>query len=582
MISTLLQTKLFIPPTRASIVPRPHLIEQLNNSLSGRLTLISAPAGFGKTTLVTDWLSQRDHPVAWVSLGEDDSEPQQFFSYMAAAIQPFPDSQNSLVNLLQSPQPLSGKALAAALVNDLVPVSTPCLLILDDYHEINSTEIDVALTFLLDHMPPHLHVLITSRADPGFPLSRLRARNQLTELRAQDLRFSVEETAVFLQKVIGITLTPNQIAALETRTEGWVAGLQMAALSMQNRDDVAGFIDNFTGSNRFIMDYLTDEVLQQIPPAIHDFLLQTSILTRLSAPLCTAVIGNGDSNDVAQNHLDYLDHANLFLIPLDENRTWYRYHHLFADLLRRKQGVDVKERHQRASQWYEENGLITDALYHARAAQDFERATQLIVAHTRQGIAQGNSDVVFTWIKAMPDASVRAHSLLAIGKAWDLLYQQQLSQIESYLLSAEAALVDDGSPSSQNYHGEINAIRAMTARYAGDSQQSVVLCRRALAQLPEENVFARSFILTALSGALRAAGETQEAIAAYLESMDVCAKTGHTLALMGAIHQLQELYVECGRLRDADHCGGYLTHPSAFPRLKHVIFLHNGYDAHSL
>ncbi|MCA9952094.1 MAG: AAA family ATPase, partial [Anaerolineales bacterium] len=251
---TLLQTKLYIPPTRPNIVPRIEMLQKLAAGLHGKLTLASAPAGFGKTTLITAWLSQLDRPVGWVSLDEDDSDPQQFFRYVAAAIRPFPDISHSLTSQLQSAQPLPAKAMATALVHDLVSVSTPCLLVLDDYHEIDSADIDLALAFILDHLPPNLHLIITSRADPGFPLSRLRARNQLTELRANDLRFSVEETAVFMQNIMGISLTPEQIAALEARTEGWVAGLQMAALSMQNRDDVASFIDNFTGSHRFIMD----------------------------------------------------------------------------------------------------------------------------------------------------------------------------------------------------------------------------------------------------------------------------------------------------------------------------------------
>ena len=349
MINTLLQTKLYIPPTRTTIVPRSRLIEQLIKGLNGNLTLLSAPAGFGKTTLITAWLSQIERPVAWVSLDEDDSDPQQFFNYVAEAIRPFAPNGQTLTNLLQSPQPQPAKALATALINDCTAVSTPCLLVLDDYHAVDSAEIDLALAFLLDHMPPNLHLVMTSRRDPGFPLSRLRARNQLTEIRADDLRFTAEETAVFLRSVMGITLSPEQISALEARTEGWVAGLQMAALSMKNRDDADAFVTSFTGSHRFIMDYLVEEVLNQQSVEVQDFLLKTAVLTRLCADLCNAV---RQSSPTSQQFLEQLETHNIFLIPLDNERRWYRYHHLFADLLRSRlaQGqLDlVPELHQRA------------------------------------------------------------------------------------------------------------------------------------------------------------------------------------------------------------------------------------------
>ncbi|KAA3662974.1 MAG: hypothetical protein DWQ04_11915 [Chloroflexi bacterium] len=567
MKNTLLQTKLYIPPTRANIVQRKRLLTKLNDGVQKKLTLASATAGFGKTTLITDWLSQLDCPVAWVSLDEDDSDPQQFFNYVAAATRPFPNIQNSLSNLLQSPQPLPAKALAGALLNDLTAVSTPCLLILDDYHVIDSTDIDLALAFVLDRMPPNHHLVITSRADPGFPLSRLRARNQLTELRAQDLRFSVEETAVFLQNAMGIPLTPEQIIALEARTEGWISGLQMAALSMQNRDDVSGFIDNFTGSNRFIMDYLTDEVLRQIPPTIQDFLLQTSILTRLSAPLCTAVIGNSD-NPAAQSHLNYLDRANLFLIPLDENRTWYRYHHLFADVLQKKQGNDVQERHQRASRWYEENGLITDALHHAHATADFERATHLIVTHTRELVAHGRSNIVLGWINALPEQQIRAHPLLAIGKAWDAFYSRQIDQIDIYLASAEHALEqNDYGVETENMQGEIFTIRAFVANIQGQYEQVISLCQQALQHAPVHNLFTRGMILFTLGRTLQMKGETQSAIKILSNSLKVSEQCHNLMVAMGAAHHLRELYFECGRLQEAAQL------------LQHILATHRQDDA---
>ena len=360
MTNTLLQTKLFIPPNRTDCVVRRRLLDKLNGGISGKLTLVSAPAGFGKTTVITDWLSHVDHHVAWVSLDEDDSEPQQFFSYVAASLQPFFPNGQSLANLIQSSQPLSAKALATALVNDCTAVATSCLLVLDDYHVVESAEIDLALALLLDHMPPNLHLVMTSRSDPGFPLSRLRARDQLTEIRADDLRFSTEETTVFLQSIMGITLSPEQISALEARTEGWVAGLQMAAISMKNRADVDSFVTGFTGSHRFIMDYLVEEVLNQQTSVVQDFLLKTSILNRLAADLCDDVL---QSPRNSQQLLEQLETDNIFLIPLDNERRWYRYHHLFGDLLRSQlaqgQPDAVPQLHQRASDWYAANGQST-------------------------------------------------------------------------------------------------------------------------------------------------------------------------------------------------------------------------------
>ena len=421
MINTLLQTKLYTPPTRPNIVPRTRLLNKLNAGLHGKLTMVSAPAGFGKTTVITDWLSQMDRPVAWVSLDEDDSDPQQFFSYVAAAIRPFPDSQHNLANLLQSPQPLPAKTLAEALVNDLVPVSTPCLLILDDYHEIDATEIDVALSFLLDRMPPNLHLVITSRSDPGFPLSRLRARNQLTELRADDLRFTKEEAAQFLQQSMNLTLSSDQIAALENRTEGWIAGLQMAAISMQNRDDVTHFIDSFTGSHRFIMDYLLEEVLNQQSVEVQDFLLQTAVLTNLCADLCDAL---RQTPPPSQQILEQLETHNIFLIPLDNDRRWYRYHHLFADLLRQRlqqqQPDTIADLNGRASVWYENNGQEIKAIQHALAAKDVERVADLLEMAWPTMDRTFQSAAWLGWAKTVPDEIVRTRPVLGVAYAWAL------------------------------------------------------------------------------------------------------------------------------------------------------------------
>ncbi len=547
---TLLQTKLYIPPTRPNIVPRTQLLQKLNAGLHGKLTIASAPAGFGKTTLITAWLSQLDHPVGWVSLDEDDSDPQQFFRYVAAAIRPFPDSQQNLNNQLQTSQPLPAKALAAALVNDLASVSTPCLLILDDYHEIDSADIDLALAFLLDHMPPNLHLVITSRADPGFPLSRLRARGQLTEVRIQDLRFSVEETAVFLQTVMGIPLTPEQIAALETRTEGWIAGLQMAALSMQNRADVDGFVAGFTGSHRFIMDYLMEEVLNQQSIEVQDFLLQTAVLTRLNANLCQAVVGIGA--DASQQILEELYSHNIFLFPLDDERRWYRYHHLFADLLRQRllknqppqEGGIVADLHKRASIWYEENGLELDAFHHAVAAQDFERSERLIAGEGVPLYFRGAGVPALNWLESLPTTVLDARPSLWVIVASALLSVGQHTAVEQKLQAAEAALQDiEPDDNTQDLVGRIASMRATLAIIQHDVETIITQSRLALTLLHPDNLFNRMAATWTLGFAYQLQGERAAASQSYTEVMSISQSMPvsiYTLAAAISLGQIQE------------------------------------------
>jgi LuxR family maltose regulon positive regulatory protein len=332
MDTPLLKTKLYIPPVRPVLVPRPRLIERLNAGLQRKLTLISAPAGFGKTALAAQWISDLQSPVvAWLSLDEDDNDPARFFTYLIAALETVQaDVGVDALALLQSPQPPPLQAVLTMLINSLTTIPADFVLVLDDYHVVEQQPIHDALTFLLDHLPPQMHLVIASRADPPLPLARLRTRSQLTELRAADLRFTPDEAAAFLNQAMGLSLSPEDVAALEARTEGWIAGLQLAALSMQGRDDIPGFIAAFTGSQHYILDYLVEEVLQRQPESIQAFLLQTSILERMTGPLCDALTDTGDG----QTMLDRLEHANLFIAPLDDERHWYRYHRLFADFLR--------------------------------------------------------------------------------------------------------------------------------------------------------------------------------------------------------------------------------------------------------
>jgi len=330
MSAPLLLTKLYIPPSRSNVVLRPRLIERLKEGLSAsrKLTLISAPAGFGKTTLVSEWVAGCGRPVAWLSLDEGDNDLTGFLTYFVAALQTIVSNLGAgALAALQSPQPPSAESIMTTLVNEITTFPDHIVLILDDYHVIDSKPVDGALTFLLDHLPPHMHLVIATREDPDLPLARLRARDQLSELRAADLRFTPTEAAVFLNQVMGLNLSTENIAALETRTEGWISGLQLAAISMQGHQDTASFIKSFTGSNRFVLDYLVEEVLRQQTEVVQAFLLRTSILERMCGPLCEAVlcapVGSG------QEILEYLERSNLFIIPLDNERRWYRYHHLF-------------------------------------------------------------------------------------------------------------------------------------------------------------------------------------------------------------------------------------------------------------
>ena len=375
----ILATKLYIPLPRTNVVLRPRLIERLNEGLHRKLTLISASAGFGKTTLVSEWVAGCERPVAWLSLDEGDNDPTRFLTYLVAALQTIaPNIGEGVVGALQSPQPPPTESILTALLNEIAALPDKFVLVLDDYHVIDAKPIDDALTFLLEHLPPQMHLVITTREDPQLPLARLRARGHLTELRAADLRFTPAEAAAFLNQVMGLDLSAEDIAALETRTEGWIAGLQLAALSMQGREDVPGFIRAFAGDNRYIVDYLVEEVLQRQPDHVRSFLLQTAILDRLNGPLCDAVTGQEEGNA----RLEALERGNFFVVPLDDKRHWYRYHHLFADVLSAhlmaEQPDQVATLHRRASEWYEQNGSAADAIRHALAAEDFARAADLV------------------------------------------------------------------------------------------------------------------------------------------------------------------------------------------------------------
>jgi LuxR family transcriptional regulator, maltose regulon positive regulatory protein len=444
--TTILSTKLYVPLPRPKVVLRPHLIERLNEGLrqnqgfGRKLTLISAPAGFGKTTLVSEWVAGCGRPVAWLSLDEGDSDPTCFLAYVIAALQTVaPKIGEGVLVALQSPQPPPTESILTNLLNEITTIPNNFVLVLDDYHVLDAKPVDNALTFLLEHLPPQMHVVIATREDPNLPLARLRARGQLTELRATDLRFTTAEAAEFINRM-GLNLSGEDIAALENRTEGWVASLQLAALSMQGRSDAASFIESFTGSHRFVLDYLVEEVLQRQPESIQTFLLRTSILDRLGGLLCDSVLGFPSTS--GQETLEYLERANLFIVPLDNERRWYRYHHLFGELLRKRLGQnlmpgEIAGLHIQASEWYEQNGFASDAIHHAFAVEDFERVAKLAELEWPAMRESVQSIKWLGWMKKLPEEIVRARPVLCVNSAWAYLNAGELEAAEAKMQDAE-------------------------------------------------------------------------------------------------------------------------------------------------
>ncbi len=505
MATPVLATKLYIPPPRPKVVLRHRLIETLNEGLAlGRkLTLISAPAGFGKTTLLSEWVTGYERPAAWLSLDEGDNNPSRFLSYLFAALQTIAANIGvGMLDVLQSPQPPATEAILTALLNEITTFPDHLILVLDDYHIIDAKAVDDALAFVIEHLPPQMHLVIATREDPPLPLARLRARGQLTELRAADLRFTPSEAAEFLNQMMGLNLSEEDIAALEARTEGWITGLQLAALSMQGHQDAASFIKSFTGSHHFVLDYLLEEVLHQQSEDVQTFLLRTSILDRLCGPLCDAVLL--DPTASGQATLEYLEHANLFIVPLDNERRWYRYHHLFSDLLRQRLEQSLasskgdaesreNELHIRASQWYEENGLHIEAFRHAAAANDVERAERLIQGDGIPRHFRGAVTAILDWLESLPTAVMNARPSLWWRYASLLLINGQRTGVEEKLDAAEAALQGaEADDSTRNLIGRIAVSRATLALTRYQVEPMLAQSRRALEYLNPNSLSLRA------------------------------------------------------------------------------------------
>jgi LuxR family maltose regulon positive regulatory protein len=536
MSAPLLTTKLYIPPPRPNLVPRPRLILQLDEGLrrGHRLSLISAPAGFGKTTLVAEWVCSIPREVAWLSLDEGDNDPAQFLNYLSAALQQVDGSISQAAHqILQSPQLQPPKNLVAPLINSIISADTALVVVLDDYQLISSPAIHEAVQFLLDHQPPTMHLVISTRQDPQLSLPRLRARGQVTEIREPDLRFTVEEAAAFLNQTMGLHLSATAVAALEARTEGWIAGLQLAALALQkDPEDTQGFIAAFTGDDRYVMDYLVTEVLQRQPEAICLFLRQTAILERMSAPLCDVVTGQGDSQAI----LELLDQSNLFLVPLDHRREWYRYHRLFASMLRAM--LDQEELlplHQQAMRWCEAHGFSNQAIHHALAygsiSQDWEDAERLLRDAVDETIHRGGVLTVRRWLEALPDERVRASAALATYKGWALVFTGEMAQAEDMASVAVERFRQKKAPDPNL--GKLLALRSFIAIFGHrDYSTAIELATAALHVLGEDQARWRVMALWSLAESQERTSKITETIATLREARQVERQRGGYVFIM--------------------------------------------------
>jgi LuxR family transcriptional regulator, maltose regulon positive regulatory protein len=579
MSTPILTTKLYTPPPRSNAILRPRLSQRLDKGLSGRLTLISAPAGFGKTTLVSQWASTSQRQIAWLLLDEGDSDPARFLTYFIAALQTLaPATGQWMLAALQTPQPPSPAAMLTSLVNDIAAMSDPFILVLDDYHLVEATAVDDALTFLLEHLPPQMHLVIAAREDPNLPLARLRARGQLSELRAADLRFTLAEATDFLNQVMGLSLNTNEIIALEKRTEGWIAGLQLAALALQgqtaasNELDVAQFIHSFSGSHRFVLDYLVEEVWRQQSEGIQTFLLSTAVLERMCAELCDAVVQ--DAAISGAETLAYLEQANLFVVPLDHERRWYRYHHLFADLLRQRLSqlgqAHTAELHRRASGWYEGQTLDLEAFQHAAAAGDIERAERLLAGRGMPLLFQGAARPVLRWLESLPTAVLDAHPYLWVTYANALLFLSQIVGVEEKLQAAEAAVaeatlagIDELDDKTRDLIGYIATTRATIAVTQHQVEAIMTQSRRALAYLHPHNLPMRTATTWTLGYAHQLQGDRTAAGRAYTEAIAISQEIGHfiihlmaTLGLGGIQEVENQLHLAAETYRQALQLAG--------------------------
>jgi LuxR family maltose regulon positive regulatory protein len=536
----LLTTKLYIPRPRPGLVPRPRLTQRLNEGVGRKLTLISAPAGFGKTTLLSEWIPTSERCVCWVSLDENDNDPFRFWTYFISALQMLRTDlgQGALARLrARHPQPPPAEAVVTVLINEMAAFPDNFTLVLDDYHVIATPIIHNALAFLIDHQPANMHLIITTRADPPLPLARMRARSQLSELRRADLRLTLDETLAFLNQVMGLALSEREVAAIDARTEGWLAGLQLAVLSMQGHADIPSYIESFSGSHRFIIDYLTEEVLQQQPQSVRDFLLHTCILDRLSGGLCDSLTGRSDG----QAMLEELEAANLFIVPLDDERRWYRYHSLFSDFLRHRLSQSHSnlppELHRHAATWFASQGHVAEAITHALNANEFGQAATWITQVGTTLMYRGEMFTLLRWIERIPQDVLHQRPHLCIVYAWVLMASGQTARAEQQIQAVEEAL-PTGEPDSdlKDLLGQMAAVRATIAANQRQVERTVEYSQRALGYLHPHNQAIRALITWNLAFAYRLRGDRTAAQQAYQEAIALSQAAGNvSIAVLATI-----------------------------------------------
>ena len=557
----LLQSKLHLPAPRRTVVTRTRLLDRLSAASEVGLTLVSAPAGFGKTTLLSQWSSGSPvvrRSTAWLSLDARDNDPTSFWTYVVAALQTVvPELGTAARGLLQSPQaPLT--AVLEQLLNDVQALEQDVHLVLDDYHVIVDPRVHEGVGFLLEHLPSQAHLVLATRADPPLHLGRLRARGELVEVRAADLRFTADEAATYLGDAMGLALTEQQVLALDARTEGWAAALQLAALSMQGREDVSGFLSGFTGDDRYIVDYLVEEVLQRLPADVRRFLLHTSLLHRFTGPLCDAVTGQG----AGRATLEALDRQNLFVVPLDDSRRWYRYHHLFADVLRARlldeQPELVAELHLRASTWHEASGDLAEAVHHALAGGHHERAADLI-QRAVPGLRRDRHEATLRrWVEALPEELVRRRPVLGISHVGSLMstgvldgVEPHLRDVERWLADAGAAAVTSDDPLVRTLPGTVAMYRAGQARLLGDLDGTLRHAQRALELAGPDDHLERGAAAALLGLARWSSGDVTTAAVLYEQSLADMHRAGHVADLLGCTLAVADLALARGRLGDA-------------------------------
>ncbi|TDN91534.1 serine/threonine-protein kinase [Microbacterium sp. BK668] len=566
----LLETKVYRPEARRNAVPRPRLVKQLERAIQSSLTIVSAPAGFGKSTLLAAWLAEElpsetgDRAAAWLSLDDADNDPARFWAYVVAALRTVdPDVGAEALALLETPGSASPWTLLTRLLNDLAHLGRELVLVMDDYHLVHAPAVHEGVAFLTANLPPNVHLVLASRADPPLPLARLRASGDLVELRAADLRFRPEEASEYLTGVMDLALSPEQVLTLEGRTEGWIAALQLAALSMQGRDDIADFIAAFAGDDRYIVDYLVEEVLQSVPAEVRTFLLESSILSRMNASLADAVTTRGNGRAM----LDTLDRGNLFLVPLDDRRGWYRYHHLFAEVLQVRLTDErpdaAPELHRRASAWFAQAGDQDAAIHHALAAPDYELAAGLIEAAVPAMGRDRREATLRSWMEALPPETFRTRPVLSLGFVGALLSTGEIGGVEERLRDAErwvepdAAGQDLGSPIVVD-SGELRSLQGSTAIYRsglalarGDATATVHHARRALGLLDESDHYRRGAAAALEALALWGDGDLEGAHKGYAESVANFTSSGHIADVLGCTIVLADIRLTQGRLSDA-------------------------------